>query len=474
MKFKTMVALTLSASGLWANAPVEAQYAYNPYRNSSNFWDRQIGAGIDMSAVITRNAQNSAMTNLMISQVGKGGTQTPQQRGATIIKSGRATNTFPMRPFPLEKWLKIWGAGDAQKRAQAKAEWEIQSTLWRQEVAARKAKWGNIGDMYAVATAMAYEAYSGQRLNDVGYRELAKAISAGFVKDPGFQGRSTVSKQELYEETLIRATNALRLRRAGDAQNAKSQAYSFVGLTWKPANDFFSQMKPYAVAAKPKIAAQKAPSAKINLAPTGQSAITNAKAASNVPMTPAAAWQEAVRITSFQPVAASLVPAQWGGEQSDDKARAQAQQQAQIALDSMREVMRRSDDQSLPPNNVARAMAWALMQLRQVARSTPGQKLGTGETDVTPETMKAARRQLAFTLATDADFRKLSDRDKQQMQEAFLILPAFALVAYEAGLDEHNLPAQKEAREMARQVFQQLFKSDVDKVRFTNDGVVNN
>ena len=101
-QFKTLVVLTLSASCLWANAPVEAQYNYNPYRDSSNFWDRQIGANIDMSVVITRNAQNSAMTNLIISQAGKGGTQTPQQRGATIIKSGRATNTFPMRHFPLE------------------------------------------------------------------------------------------------------------------------------------------------------------------------------------------------------------------------------------------------------------------------------------------------------------------------------------------------------------------------------------
>lgn len=470
-----MVLLMLIVGCLWQVKPVRAQVTgstYNPYRDSSNYWDRQIAAKIDMSSVITRNAQNSAMTNLIASQAGKGGGQSPHQRGAVLIKAGRATNKFAMRPFALNKWLQQWGGSDAQKRAQAKAEWDVQSALWRQEVTRRKANWGDIGDLYAVALSVAFEAYTGQRLSETGFQALAKATRAGFLKDSGYQGRSTASKQDLYEETMVSATDALRLRRAGDVDRARDSAFRFVGLTWKPsASNFFNDLAKYAQ--NIQAPASKSATKTISLAPKGNSAITNPEGASNAKMTPEAAWREAIRVTSFRSGAASIVPTQIGAEQKDAKMRAQLQKQAQTALESMHEVMRRSDDQSLPPNNVARAMAFAIMQLRQVARSTPGQPLGKGETDISAATMKTARRQIALNLASNSNFRALSDRDKQQMQEVFLILPAFALVTYEAGLNSGDLQAQQEARTMARQVFQELFKSDPDKVRFTADGVLN-
>ena len=109
----------------------------------------------------------------------------------------------------------------------------MQSTLWRQEVGARKAKWGDFAALYAVAYVMAFEAYTGQKLSDAGYKEMLASTRPGFLKDAGFQGRSAQSKQELYEETLALATNALRLRRAGDIDGAKKGAAAFIGKTWQ-------------------------------------------------------------------------------------------------------------------------------------------------------------------------------------------------------------------------------------------------
>ena len=73
----------------------------------------------------------------------------------------------------------------------------MQSTLWRQEVAARRAPWGDFGALYAVAYVMAFEAYTGQKLNDAGYQAMLASTRPGFLKDAGFQGRTLQSKQEL-------------------------------------------------------------------------------------------------------------------------------------------------------------------------------------------------------------------------------------------------------------------------------------
>ena len=121
------VSAALALGGL-AAAPARAQvtgYTYNPYRNSSNFWDRQIAARQDMTSVILRSSQNAAMNDLIGKSGGKsGGKSAPSihDRGRAIIKSGKATNTFPMRQFPIEKHLVIWQA-EGISRAQAQAEW---------------------------------------------------------------------------------------------------------------------------------------------------------------------------------------------------------------------------------------------------------------------------------------------------------------------------------------------------------------
>ena len=115
-------------------------------------------------------------------------------------------------------------------------------------------------------------------------------------------------------------------------------------------------------------------------------------------------------------------------------------------------------------------MAWAVLTLRHLAQITPGDDLRTAKAE-TPAQMDAVRRQLALTLAADPKFRALSDREKQAMQETFLILPHLTGYLYNSGYDSKNLAAQKTAKQQARDVFRQLFGADADKVRVTSEGV---
>ena len=471
MKTSTLFVCAALAFSAVAVAPAHAQvtgYTYNPYRNSSNFWDRQIAARQDMTSVILRSSGNAAMNDLIGKSGGKGAPSL-HDRGRAIIKSGKATNTFPMRQFPLEKHLVIWQAAGIS-RAQAKAEWQVQSTLWRQEVAARRAPWGDFAALYAVAYVMAFEAYTGQKLNDAGYKAMLASTRPGFLKDAGFQGRSAQSKQELYEETMSLATNALRLRRAGDMAGAKKEAAAFIGKTWKgDPTEYFDSMKKYAVKAQ-ATPVKKTPGKPINLAPKSVAQAGN-KPAQSAKLSPDQAWREAVRVTSFVPTNGSIVPAQMGAAVADGRERKQAVELAQTALGAMKRDMTEATNPILPPNNVARAMAWAILSLRQLAQATPGRDLNDVPS-LSPAQQDAVRRQIAFTLASDPKFRAMSDREKQAMQETFLILPHLMGYLYNTGYEQNNLEAQRLARQQARETFRQLFGADADKVRVTDDGIL--
>ena len=228
-------------------------------------------------------------------------------------------------------------------------------------------------------------------------------------------------------------------------------------------------MKKYAVkgAATP---AKKAPGKTINLAPKS-AAKAGANPSQNAKMSPDDAWREAVRVTSFVPSAASIVPAQMGAAVADPRERKQAVELAQTALAAMKQNMKQTTDPILPPNNVARSMAWAILSLRQLAQATPGQDLNDVPS-LSAAQQNAVWRQIAFVLAADPKFRAMSDREKQAMQETFLILPHLMGYLYNTGYDQNNLEAQQLARQQARETFRQLFGTDADKVRVTDNGVL--
>lgn len=148
--------------------------------------------------------------------------------GRRLIESGRATTKFQTRPFPLASYMKTAWNGNAATRRKNLSEWKAQSAIWNAEAKARGAKTNDMGDVYALAIVMSYQAYSGKRVNNTGFRQQAREFSELFGSLSAYQGYSTREKQEFYENAMLLASNALRFRRAGNVTEAKARGTEFL------------------------------------------------------------------------------------------------------------------------------------------------------------------------------------------------------------------------------------------------------
>ncbi len=148
--------------------------------------------------------------------------------GRRLMASGLTTTKFQTRAFPLDEYMKTVWNGDEKTRQKNLAEWRVQNDLWQQEAKARGARLDDMGDAYALAVVMAYEAYTGDPVGNPGFALQAKEFADFFASMSAYQGYSTLEKQHLYESAMLLASNALRMRRAKQISEARVNGESFL------------------------------------------------------------------------------------------------------------------------------------------------------------------------------------------------------------------------------------------------------
>ena len=436
-----------------------AQYSDNLGYSYNNMMSATIGTYLNGQSNLfyARQALYRSMRNA--------GPDPQEMRGRALIERGAATMAFATRPFPLAKWLDAWGAGDPRKREKAAREWVAQQAIWAGEIRSRHANPGDMAQMMALSFVACAEAYTGQRVSDAGFRKQTQEFRKVWMKDPLYQGRTAVAKQELYEDSMLTGSYALYLRRMavkgspeGDAAKARTTAEGFL-------DKWCVGKTPAALRA---FAAYMGPAPKETPAVVG-SAVQPAPKAPSAPPTEMT-FEEAARITGFTPADTTLADRTFAANVTDPSRREEAAKIVRAIIEAAHRSMALSKSANLPMDNVARAMALSLTGSYQVAMAQPGQKVGFGKPAFTSAQVNALSSQIAINLASSEGFRKLSDREKQEMAETLLLIPSMSMMLYNGGLAKGDEAAQAKVRDMARAQFVKLFGVEPEKVRFTDEG----
>lgn len=471
---KFIFALGLMAAAIaMTPQPASAQYYDNAGTPYNNMESATLGTMINgnLNMMLARQSLYRAMR-----RSGRSAPAAPdpqEQRGRALIRNKQATMTFTTREFPLNKWLKIWGAGDPQKQDKAAREWAAQKALWASEMQARSAKPGNMADMMALAFVSCMEGYTGERINNAGFHYMSDEFRKTWMKDAGYQGRTAVSKQELYEDALLSGSYSLYLRRTaqktGDTSElakGKESAARFLDQWWTgKTGGAIKDLARYSGKSVPNTPAAPAPAAQtIASTPTPKTPVEE-------PQTSAISFEEAVRVTNYTPVAPILIDEKFATISKDEKTREFITKLVRQLVDKAHSDLRASATSNLPPDNVARAMASSLTICHQIALARPGELIGRGPSPFNREQMQGLRRQVAFVLANDPNFQKLGDREKQEMSETFLMLPLLSATLYNAAATKGDEKAKEAARDFARNTFKGILGVEPEKVYFSAEGV---
>ena len=79
--------------------------------------------------------------------------------------------------------------------------------------------------------------------------------------------------------------------------------------------------------------------------------------------------------------------------------------------------------------------------------------------------------QINAGIAMGLKERRLSDRDKQELYESVVLSGSIILGLYNEGRDKGDSKQQKEARELAGELLEQMMGIDIDKVHLEDDTV---
>ena len=472
---KTLFALglTFAATVTMLPQPASAQYADNLGNSYNNMMSATIGTYLNgqTSMYFARQSLYRAMM-----RSGRGGTSGPdpqEQRGKALIRKNQATMTFATREFPLNKWLDTWGAGDPQKRAKAAKEWVMQKALWDSEMQARGAKPGNMADMMALAFVSCMEGYTGERINNAGFQYMSGAFRKTWMKDAWYQGRAAVSKQELYEDALLSGSYSLYLRRQAQKSGDTSELAKGTDSAKRFLDQWWSGKTPGALKTLAHYSGKAVPIASAKPAPTPET-IAPTPAPPALPQeqqTFTISFEEATRITNFTPVAPILIDQKIAATAKDDQSREFITKLTRQMIEQAHTSMGTITTSNLPSDNVARTLASSLTACYQIALARPGQLIGHGPAAFNREQMQGLRRQLALILASNPDFQKLGDREKQELAETYLLMPALAGTLYNAAVSKNNDKAQEDARKFARSSFMGILGIEPEKIYFGANGI---
>lgn len=183
---------------------------------------------------------------------------------------------------------------------------------------------------------------------------------------------------------------------------------------------------------------------------------TTGKPGQQSPQTrPVSSPRPAAGATTFKPVAPALVPRQLAARAPAE--REEAERFFTRLLEEYREIMR---SKGLPPNDVARAASFLVASSHNVY-SVGG--------DLAPGQLDGLREQMREVFAEDAEFQRLSDREKQELFEGYAIIGMYLSGVKASDSGDREWLAQM--RRLARTQLEETFGAPADKLVFTNDGV---
>lgn len=128
-------------------------------------------------------------------------------------------------------------------------------------------------------------------------------------------------------------------------------------------------------------------------------------------------------------------------------------------LDDYRQLLR---DRQIAPNDVARAASFTIAASYEVLN---GRTLGAAEFD-------ALRAQMTRVVATDPDFARMSDRQKQELYETYAIVGMHMIQASAMATREGDHPRLAEVRRLASIQLEETFGRPPSRIAFTLGGVV--
>lgn len=119
----------------------------------------------------------------------------------------------------------------------------------------------------------------------------------------------------------------------------------------------------------------------------------------------------------------------------------------------------------IPLNDVARALNYFISTNYYVY------SLGSGPKQ---SEMDATRDLIRANMAQDPEFRRLSDRQKQEAYETLIVLAGFVDMGYGTTKQSGNEKAAAAFRDMAKYNLETLLGVPVEKIRFTSEGLALN
>ncbi|HEX8235409.1 MAG TPA: DUF6683 family protein [Abditibacteriaceae bacterium] len=469
---KLGLSAVLGAGLVSLSLPARAQFSDNMGYMHNNMESATIGTWLNGQSSMWYTRQQLYRTMARGGRSAPTASQLQEKRGHSLIRRGRATMAFAMRTPPLTQWMKGWGGDDPIKRRKAYNEWVAQSRLWRQEAKLRGARFGDMADMMGLAFVMCHEAYSGRRTNTAGFRYMSKAFRASWLKDAYYQGRTLTAKQEGYESAMLSGTWALYQWREGLRHGDQAMVVAGRETAKKFLDEWWTSDAPGATKTLAAFSGKAAPIGRITARPATLRTIKVPASARSAPTLPTSlSLAQAAAVTNFQPTNENLIPERFAAPTQNAQERASTVALCDKMIDASRAEMKKYFVGRLPDNNVARALSFSAMTLYSVAMTSEGRPLGVGVPKFSQAQATAVQEQFAQVLAGNAKFRKLSERQKQEAYEMFLLTPAMSGLLYNAALEKGNGEAQQKARQFARDNLTRIFGVAPEKMYFTNAGL---
>jgi hypothetical protein len=164
--------------------------------------------------------------------------------------------------------------------------------------------------------------------------------------------------------------------------------------------------------------------------------------------------------TAFRPVAASIYPKQLAQEAASNEAeRKEMEAVFAMCLQNYEANMRR---QNQPVKDVARAVSYFIGVNYNVLH---------GGNTVTPAQGVALRAEIKDALGDDESFRRLSDRERQQIYETMAVLAEFVALNMSVADERGNKQLAEATRSMAKDNLEKLLGASAANIRLTDNGL---
>ncbi len=164
--------------------------------------------------------------------------------------------------------------------------------------------------------------------------------------------------------------------------------------------------------------------------------------------------------TSFRPVAPSIMPREMAEELAATPAeRARLEKMFSDLLENYRDHLRQAGGSQ---TDVARAASFLILASRNVYFDT--QPVGAAQRN-------ALREHIREVFASDEEFRRASDRERQKMFETYAIVGTLIDAGFNIVKQAGDRDGMRHWHEMARKHFENMLGAPPEKVDFTVNGV---